>query len=142
MPFAHLVLTVRNVPKAQDFYAAALKPLGYKIQASVLDGKIVGFGEHSPELWISERHARKTEEERKALLKDSEQSGPAGELVHLAFAASSREQVDQFHVAAIAAGGTDNGTPGIRPRYAKNYYAAFVYDPEGRNIEAVYMGDA
>jgi catechol 2,3-dioxygenase-like lactoylglutathione lyase family enzyme len=57
--------------------------------------------------------------------------------MHVAFLAASRAQVDAFHAAALAAGGTDNGAPGVRPHYHPNYYAAFVLDPDGRNVEAV-----
>jgi catechol 2,3-dioxygenase-like lactoylglutathione lyase family enzyme len=57
--------------------------------------------------------------------------------VHLAFSVATTGEVDAFHKAALAAGGTDNGTPGIRSEYSENYYAAFVHDPDGHNIEAV-----
>ena len=60
---------------------------------------------------------------------------------HIAFAAASRTQVDEFHAAALAAGGRDHGAPGDRPDYGKRYYAAFVLDPDGHNIEAVYKGE-
>jgi len=60
-----------------------------------------------------------------------------GEGVHVAFRADRREQVDAFHAAGLGAGGRDNGAPGLRPHYGPNYYAAFVYDPDGANIEAV-----
>jgi catechol 2,3-dioxygenase-like lactoylglutathione lyase family enzyme len=63
--------------------------------------------------------------------------GPRTEPLHLAFAAADRGAVDAFHKAAIAAGGRDNGAPGIRAHYHPNYYAAFVFDPDGHNIEAV-----
>jgi predicted lactoylglutathione lyase len=65
--------------------------------------------------------------------------GKVGEGVHVAFDADTREQVDDFHRAALAAGGRDNGAPGLRPNYGPNYYAAFVFDPDGANIEAVCM---
>jgi predicted lactoylglutathione lyase len=62
--------------------------------------------------------------------------------VHVAFAADRREQVDAFHAAAIAAGGRDNGPPGLRPAYSDGYYGAFVLDPDGHNVEAVCHGEA
>lgn len=62
--------------------------------------------------------------------------GPHGAGIHIAFAASSRAQVDAFYKAALQAGGKDNGGPGLRPHYHPNYYAAFVFDPDGINIEA------
>ena len=58
--------------------------------------------------------------------------------MHIAFAADSKEQVDAFHAAALAAGGTDNGAPGPRPEYSEGYYGAFVLDPDGHNVEAVF----
>jgi catechol 2,3-dioxygenase-like lactoylglutathione lyase family enzyme len=63
-----------------------------------------------------------------------------GEGTHIAFAVDTRAQVDAFHAAALAAGGRDNGVPGLRPHYAPDYYAAFVLDPDGHNIEAVCRG--
>lgn len=98
MPISHLAVVVPDINQAREFYVAALKPLGYKIHTSYLDGKVIGLGEHYPEFWISEVNARKTEEEKKALPK---QSGPAGEFIHLAFSAKNREQVDQFYAAAM-----------------------------------------
>lgn len=65
---------------------------------------------------------------------------PVGAPVHVAFAADSREQVDAFHAAALAAGGRENGAPGLRPHYGEGYYGAFVLDPDGHNIEAVFHG--
>ena len=62
-------------------------------------------------------------------------------IAHLAFRAKDRKQVQEFHKAALAAGGRDNGKPGVRTKYAPNYYAAFVFDPDGNNIEAVCLGD-
>ncbi len=64
-------------------------------------------------------------------------NGPRSGPIHVAFAADSREQVDAFHLAALAAGGRDNGAPGVRPEYHPNYYGAFVLDSDGNNIEAV-----
>ncbi|KAH9475342.1 hypothetical protein JR316_0012453 [Psilocybe cubensis] len=139
MPLAHLGITVQDISKARAFYEAALKPLGYTVQVTFLDDKVLGLGEHYPDFWISEVNARKTEEEKKAL---PPQSGPAGEFIHLAFSAKSRDEVDQFYEAAIAAGAKDNGAPGLRPHYGPTYYGAFVYDIEGRNLEAVYLGEA
>jgi catechol 2,3-dioxygenase-like lactoylglutathione lyase family enzyme len=65
------------------------------------------------------------------------QGDPAGQAVHIAFAASDRASVDAFHEEALAAGGRNNGYPGLRPEYHPSYYAAFVFDPDGNNIEAV-----
>lgn len=98
MPLAHLGITVQDINKARAFYEAALKPLGYKVHVTFLDGKVLGLGEHYPDFWVSEVNARKTEEEKKAL---PAQSGPSGELIHLAFSAKNRDQVDQFYAAAM-----------------------------------------
>ncbi len=83
-------------------------------------GTVVGFGADGEEgsFWIGDNEA-------------------VGEGIHVAFAAESRSVVDEFHRAALAAGGKDNGAPGPRPNYGPNYYAAFVFDPDGHNIEAV-----
>ena len=81
-------------------------------------GRVIGYGAEKPEFWINTGSA----------LRDH---------VHLAFAARNRAQVDAFYQAATAAGGRDNGPPGIRADYHPNYYAAFVFDPDGHNIEAV-----
>ncbi|HEY2005001.1 MAG TPA: VOC family protein [Solirubrobacteraceae bacterium] len=66
---------------------------------------------------------------------------PTGAPVHIAFAAERRQQVDAFHAAGLAAGGTDNGAPGFRPEYSDGYYGAFILDPDGNNIEAVHHAD-
>lgn len=100
MPIGHLGITVRDINKARAFYLAALKPLGYAQHMSFLDGKVLGFGTSSYALdfWISEVNARNPEKnENREDLKDI----PAGEFIHLAFAASNREQVRQFYNAAM-----------------------------------------
>ena len=80
--------------------------------------KATGYGDTHPWFWLAEENAT---------------SG----MMHIAFQAKSRAEVDAFHAAALLAGGTDNGRPGLRPQYHANYYAAFVLDPDGHNIEAV-----
>ncbi len=113
----HVGLRVKDVPAAARFYAAALAPLGHVPFGSD------GFGPPgAPELWLI-----------------AHDEGPRG--VHLAFAAPSRAAVDAFHAAALAAGGRDNGKPGLRLEYDANYYAAFAVDPDGYRIEA-YCGAA
>lgn len=117
MPFDHLGFNVSDFAKSRSFYAAALGALGLK---PVMEGKdYVAFGpEQQPEFWVGT-------------------SGPIPARFHVAFAARDRAQVDAFYKAAIAAGGKDNGKPGLRPEYHPNYYGAFVLDPDGHNIEAV-----
>ncbi len=110
----HLGISVSVFDKSRAFYLAALKPLGLKLVQDY--GTVVGLGAEYPFVWISE--------------------GTPGH-VHLAFRADTPAEVDAFHKAALAAGGTDNGAPGIRSEYSENYYAAYVLDPDGHNIEAV-----
>lgn len=113
----HVSLSVTDAKKAQTFYAKALAPLGYKLVSEYEGGFGVGQDGGST-LWAAQ--------------------GPAQQpIAHLAFRAADRRQVDAFHKAALAAGGTDNGKPGLRENYSPTYYAAFVIDPDGNNIEAV-----
>lgn len=117
----HLTLHAKNIEKTKKFYSAALKPLGYKVEYDdTYDGKrMVGFSsDGKADIWFSDAKPI---------------SGPE----HVAWAAKTRKAVDDFYKAAIKAGGKDNGAPGIREDYSKNYYAAFVIDPDGNNIEAV-----
>ena len=113
----HVTLPVRDFARSGAFYRAALLPLGClpKIE---LDG-LIGFGNQTGLFfWIA------------ASPKPSERA-------HVAFRAEQRAHIDQFHAAACAAGGTDNGAPGLRPEYGAGYYAAYVFDLDGNNIEAV-----
>ena len=116
----HLALDVSDIARSRAFYAAALAPLGYRIVAEERDGEstVVMFGIAEPEFVIADKQR-------------------PGEGNHVAFRADTRAQVDAFHAAALAAGGRDNGGPGVRERYGPTYYAAFVLDPDGFNIEAV-----
>lgn len=116
--FDHLQITVKNFEKTKQFYVRALEPLGYGADFDDPKGKMAGFGpKGSIGLWISE-------------------GAPAGK-VHIALRAKDRNAVKKFHAAALAAGGTDNGAPGVRADYSPTYYAAFVLDPDGNNIELV-----
>jgi len=120
----HTSVGVSNFEASRRFYAQALAPLGYGLVMAMspeqTGGKgVAGFGTpDKPDFWIAGGGA---------------QVPPA----HVAFAAASRSVVDSFHAAAIAAGGRDNGAPGLRTHYHPNYYATFVLDPDGHNIEAV-----
>jgi catechol 2,3-dioxygenase-like lactoylglutathione lyase family enzyme len=118
--FDHVKFGVRDYAASKAFYLQSLAPLG------VLKG---GEGEpaYGVELYIDGQVATL------CLFETAEK--PAH--LHIAFAAQTREQVDAFYREALAAGGTDNGPPGLRPKYHANYYAAFVIDPDGHNIEAV-----
>jgi catechol 2,3-dioxygenase-like lactoylglutathione lyase family enzyme len=131
MPISHLGIPVSDIAKAKAFYEAALKPLGMGLtmefgpDQTESGGTAIGFGAKGDNglFWIG----------------DNEK---VGEGVHVAFEAASRAEVDAFYHAALAAGGRDNGAPGPRPHYGPNYYAAFVYDPDGANIEAVFDSPA
>ena len=128
----HLGIPVGDIARATEFYLKALAPLGYglvmQVSAAETDhGAAVGFGppgkdadfqSGKPSFWISEVER-------------------LGGHVHVAFVAPSRAAVDAFYRAALDAGGKDNGPPGLRPHYHANYYAAFVLDPDGNNMEAV-----
>jgi catechol 2,3-dioxygenase-like lactoylglutathione lyase family enzyme len=113
---AHTSLSVSDYRRARSFYRKALAPLGYR--NNMEHGQAAGFNDgKNTDFWISEEDAITP--------------------IHVAFAARNSTQVDAFHRAAIAAGGKDNGAPGYRD-YWPGYYAAFVLDPDGNNIEAVW----
>jgi catechol 2,3-dioxygenase-like lactoylglutathione lyase family enzyme len=115
---------VRDFEESLEFYARALAPLGFERTAFVdADNRAAGFGPgESDDFWIHEGR-------------------PVGRM-HVAFSAESQEAVDAFHEAALAAGGRDNGAPGVRSEYSDTYYAAYVLDPNGNNIEVVFHGEA
>jgi catechol 2,3-dioxygenase-like lactoylglutathione lyase family enzyme len=119
----HLGLDVGDYPRSRDFYAAALAPLGYGLKRELpaeppdLPDR-AGFGPAHPVFWIAGL-------------------GAVGRPLHFAFAAANRAAVDAFYREALRAGGRGNGAPGLRPHYHAHYYAAFVFDPDGHNIEAV-----
>ncbi|WP_116089829.1 VOC family protein [Sphingomonas crusticola] len=126
----HIGFAVRDAERSRLFYAAALAPLGITLVMSATPeqteagGTAHGFGsDGKPFLWVG----------------DNEK---VGEGTHVALAARTRGEVDAFHAAALAAGGRDNGAPGLRPHYRPDYYAAFVHDPDGNNIEAVTFASA
>jgi catechol 2,3-dioxygenase-like lactoylglutathione lyase family enzyme len=121
--FDHIGFSTANLPRLKAFYESALAPLGITCLMEVTaemtgSDAFLGFGRERPQFWIGtgSRHA------------------PG---IHIAFAAPDRATVDAFYKAAIAAGGRDNGPPGLRPHYHPDYYGAFVLDPDGHNVEAV-----
>jgi catechol 2,3-dioxygenase-like lactoylglutathione lyase family enzyme len=114
-----VTLPVRDITRSRAFYERALQPFGVRVVES---SQGPGFAIDDQDFWITE------------------QEMVAGS-VHIAFSAPDREAVDAFHAAAVEAGGVDNGQPGLRPRYHSGYYAAFVLDPDGNNVEAVFHGD-
>jgi len=119
----HTGLNVSDFGKSKAFYRAALAPLGYQVimelPADLAPQGAIGMGvPPKPDLWIAG-------------------GSPNSPPLHIAFRAANRAEVDAFYRAAIAAGGRDNGAPGVREHYHPNYYGAFVLDPDGHNIEAV-----
>ena len=114
----HVSLHVSDFEKAKGFYSKALAPLGYTMMMEMAEWKVAGFGEGKPDLWI---HGKGSEDED-----------------HVAFAAKDKASVDAFYKAGMDAGGTDNGAPGYRKDYSPGYYAAFVKDADGHNIEVVF----
>lgn len=121
----HIGVAISNIDRSRAFYEAALKPLGiakifeYGPDKTDSGGTAIGFGKDGmPFFWVG----------------DNER---VGEGTHVAFTAPDRATVDAFYAAALAAGGKDNGAPGLRPKYHPNYYGAFVLDPDGINVEAV-----
>ena len=116
----HIGLRVSDFQRSKAFFQAALAPLGYTMmmEFDLPGGKTGGMGvDGMPDLWLSQGQAQRPP-------------------LHVAFNAANRATVDAFYKAAIAAGGKDNGKPGLRPDYHPNYYGAFIIDPEGHAIEA------
>ena len=125
----HIGFPVSDYARSKAFYLKALAPLDYGLVMEVtreMSGGYEGCGfgpPGRPQFWVGNGDG------------DAHAGG-----MHIAFVAKSRAEVDAFHAAAIAAGGKDNGAPGLRPQYHPNYYGAFVLDPDGHNIEAVCHG--
>ena len=121
----HMNFSVRDIEKSKIFYAATLGALGYVLCKD--DHNSVSFG-------VREGHGKSTDPGGEFWIY---KSSPMTPRPHVAFSAASRADVDAFHAAGIAAGGVDNGPPRLRVQYHALYYAAFVFDPDGCNIEAV-----
>jgi catechol 2,3-dioxygenase-like lactoylglutathione lyase family enzyme len=124
----HITLVVGDYARSKAFYEKALAPLGIK---PLMDfGKACGFGREKPEFWLGTGPASfQTSEHLRSITP-----------THVAFLARDRAEVDAFHTAALAAGGKDYGAPGVRAHYHPDYYGAFVLDPDGHDIEAVFHG--
>jgi catechol 2,3-dioxygenase-like lactoylglutathione lyase family enzyme len=118
--FDHVGVNVSDYGVSKPFYEGTLAPLGYAVQMEFAEWKTAGFGADGVpgHFWISERE-------------------PLTTGTHVAFQARDRATVEAFHAAGLAAGGTDNGGPGVREHYHPTYYSAFVLDPDGNNVEAV-----
>lgn len=115
--FDHIVIGISSLKNSQSFYLPSLLPLDVQLAMEVPGSIGLGRG-GKPSFWLSEK---------------PEKPVP----LHIAITAQTRDEVDAFYAAAMAAGGRDNGAPGLRPHYHAHYYAAFVLDPDGHNIEAV-----
>ena len=117
--YDHIGIRVADIEASVKFYVAALAPLGYVLCSKDANG--AGFGpKGEPALWL---HLHK---------------GPAATGVHIAFRAPSHTAIAKFHADGLKAGGRDNGAPGPRTDYSPTYYAAFLIDPDGNNVEAVH----
>ena len=119
----HTGIAVSNFETAKAFYDKAMAPLGASLLLTVPKeytggANVAGYGRDRPVFWVTDGKQPKDTQ-------------------HIAFSARNRAEVDAFYSAAIAAGGRDNGGPGPRPHYHEHYYGAFVFDPDGNNIEAV-----
>jgi catechol 2,3-dioxygenase-like lactoylglutathione lyase family enzyme len=113
----HVTANVGDLEQAKHFYSQALAPLGYSLAMEFEGGAGFGTGEGMADFWLG----------------SSSERGAS----HVAVVAPERAAVDAFYEAAMAAGGKDNGPPGVRPHYHENFYAAYVHDLDGNNIEAV-----
>lgn len=119
----HVSIGARDIARSKRFYDAALKPLGYAALSE--SESSLGYGKDAVALWISQTTTPVPADEKSGL--------------HFCFDAPTRKSVAAFHAAALGAGGSDNGKPGLRADYGPNYYAAFVVDPDGYRLEA-YCG--
>jgi catechol 2,3-dioxygenase-like lactoylglutathione lyase family enzyme len=122
----HLGITVSDFETSKTFYDKAMAPLGASLIMMVPPEytggkKIGGYGRDRPTFWLQEGEA-------------------VAHKQHIAFTARSRAEVDAFHAAALEAGAKDNGAPGLRAHYHPDYYTAFIFDPDGNNVEAVCHG--
>jgi catechol 2,3-dioxygenase-like lactoylglutathione lyase family enzyme len=118
----HISIAVRDLPKGERFYSAVLAPLGLA-KLREWPNAAIGFGKKYPEFWINARDA---------MGRVADDSG-----AHICLRAPDVAAVEAFHAAALAAGGTSDGEPGVRPHYNVRYYAAFIRDPDGNRVEAV-----
>ncbi len=124
--FDHVSLGVRDIARSRRFYDSALKPLG--LAALSVGDDSLGYGKETVALWLSVSVSPVAADPRSGL--------------HFCFKAPSRAAVGEFHRAGLAAGGRDNGAPGLRADYGPSYYAAYVVDPDGYRLEALCDKDA
>src|SRR5262252_2222249 len=124
---AHVSIGVSNIDRSKHFYDTALEPLGYRCLRAARSLVGYGYGRDSIAFWVFQAERPVPADEKSGL--------------HFCFTAPDAAAVDAFHATAMAAGGRDNGAPGLRPVYDPDYYAAFIIDPDGYRIEA-YFGPA
>jgi catechol 2,3-dioxygenase-like lactoylglutathione lyase family enzyme len=122
--FDHVQIKVADLKASRGFYQAVLGALGYGVVFEIA-GVVTGFGTGVHDMFE---------------VRQADADAPLSAAVHVAFAAPSEAAVRAFHAAALALGGRDNGAPGLRPEYEAGYFAAFVIDPDGHNVEAVFCG--
>lgn len=120
--FDHVQIKVKNFAESRPFYGAVFGSLDYQVVFEI-EGVVVGFGTNPHDMF---EVAQSTED------------SPVSQSIHVAFTAKSEDAVRAFHVTALAHGAKDNGAPGLRPEYESGYFAAFVTDPNGHNLEAVF----
>jgi catechol 2,3-dioxygenase-like lactoylglutathione lyase family enzyme len=121
---AHISIGVRDIDRSKRFYDAVLEPLEYTCLRAARTLQGYGYGRDSIALWVVQADHPVPADEKSGL--------------HFCFVAENAAAVDAFHAAALRSGGQDNGTPGLRPVYGPDYYAAFIIDPDGYRIEAYY----
>lgn len=120
--FNHVQIKIKDLKASRSFYDAVMEVLGYKVVLDIND-IVVGYGTTVHDMFE---------------IRQSSPEAPLSHAVHLAFNAKDQETVDRFYHTALQNGAKCNGKPGYRPEYEDGYYAAFVIDPDGHNIEAVY----
>lgn len=122
--FNHISIGVRDIARSKAFYDLALEAIGYRRLSESED--LLGYGKEEAVFWVNLANSP---------VPDDPKSG-----LHFCFEAPDRDSVARFHAAALAAGGRDNGKPGIRADYSPDYFAAFVVDPDGYRLEALHLG--
>ena len=122
--FNHISIGVRDIARSKAFYDSALEAIGYRRLSESEDS--LGYGKEEAIFWVNLANSP---------VPDDPKSG-----LHFCFEAPDRDSVARFHAAALAAGGRDNGKPGIRADYSPDYFAAFVVDPDGYRLEALHLG--
>ncbi len=120
--FNHVQIKVKDLERSRKFYNCIMAALGYQVVLEINE-VVLGYGTSVHDMFE---------------IRQFDEKSPLSQRVHIAFNAPSKESIDAFYRSALASGGKCNGEPGFRPQYEDGYYAAFVIDPDGHNIEAVY----